>query len=89
MRQLAKKDYAFADYLAPRPHTPQGPTLSVNFTPTHDLVENHENPEQFNAFRFAKMRLQKDGKKVDVVATSQTFLFNRTSSFPTRLASLR
>ena len=50
-------------------HIPQAPTHIV---PTHDL-ENHENSEQFDAVRFAKMRLQKDGKNFDMVATSPKF----------------
>jgi hypothetical protein len=66
MRRLAKKDFASADSLT---HIPQGPTLSVNSRPTYEL----ENPEQFDALCFAKMKLQRDGTKFDMVATSQSF----------------
>jgi len=44
--------------------------------PTHDHdLENLENPEQFDAsgFCFAKMKLQKDVKKFDMVAASPKF----------------
>ena len=63
MRRLARKHFAGT-------HTP------LNSMPTHDHdLENLENPEQFDAsgFCFAKMKLQKDVKKFDMVAASPKF----------------
>ena len=52
---------------------PQGTIVSVNPTQAHHDPETYENPEQFEGFRFAKMRLQQDSKKYDM-ATPPKFL---------------
>ena len=70
MTRVARKDYTFADGT----RIPRGTTVSVNPTQAHHDPETYENPEQFEGFRFAKMRLQQDSKKCDIVATSPKFL---------------
>ena len=70
MMRVARKDYTFADGT----HIPQGTTVSVNLTQAHHDPETYENPEQFEGFRLAKMQLQQDRKKCDIVATSPKFL---------------
>ena len=70
MTRVASKDYTFADGT----RIPQGTTVSVNPTQAHHDPETYENPEQFEGFRFAKMRFQQGGKKHDIVATSPKFL---------------
>ena len=49
-------------------------TVSVNSTQAHHDRETYENPEQIEGFRFAKMRLQQDSRKYDIVATSPKLL---------------
>ena len=70
MTRVAKKDYTFLD----DPHILQGTTVSVNSKQAHHDPETYENPEQFESFRFAKIRLQQDSQKYDIVATSPKFL---------------
>ena len=53
---------------------PQGTTVSVNTTQARHDPETYENPEQFEGFHFAKMRLQQVSKKSDIVATFSKFL---------------
>ena len=62
MRRVARKDYTFADGT----RIPQGTTVSINPTQAHHDPETYENPEQFEGFRFAKMRFQQGGKKHDI-----------------------
>ena len=70
MMRVAREDYTFADGT----RIPQGTTVGVNLTQAHHDPETYENAEQFDGFRFAKMRLQQDSKKYDIVATSPQFL---------------
>ena len=71
MGRVAKKDYTFADGT----FIPQGTTVCVNCTPAHNDPEKYDNPDQFDGFRFAKMRLLQDGtRKYDMVTTSPEFL---------------
>ena len=70
MMRVAREDYTFADGT----RIPQGTTVGVNLTQAHHDPETYENPEQFDGFRFAKMRLQQDSKKYDIVTTSPQFL---------------
>ena len=64
MMRVVRKDYTFADGT----RIPQGTTVSVNPTQAHHEPEMYETPEQFEDFRFAKMRLQQESKKYDIVA---------------------
>ena len=68
--RVARKDYTFADGTRILQET----TASVNPTQAHHDPETYENLEQFDGFRFAKMRLQQDSKKCNIVATSSTYL---------------
>ena len=70
MMRVARKDYTFAD----GSRIPQGTTVPVNPTQAHHGPATYEDPERFDGFRFAKMRLQQDSKTYDVVATSPKFL---------------
>ena len=72
MKRIAREDYTFADGT----RIPQGTSVGVNVTQAHHDPETYENPEQFDGFRFAKMRPQHwDSKKLyDIVATSPQFL---------------
>ena len=69
MMRVARKDYTFADGT----RIPQETTVSVNPTQVHHDPETYENPEQFEGFRLAKMRLQQDSKEYDIVPTSPKF----------------
>ncbi|EDR01384.1 uncharacterized protein LACBIDRAFT_310984 [Laccaria bicolor S238N-H82] len=69
MVRIAKEDYTFADGT----HIPQGTTVGVNLAQAHHDPETYENPKEFDGFRFAKMRLQQDSKKYDIVSTSPEF----------------
>ena len=57
MMRIAEEDYTFADGT----RLPQGTTVGVNLTQTHHDLETYEN--QFDGFRFAKMRLRQDSRK--------------------------
>ena len=70
MMRVARKDYTFADGTG----IPQGTTVSVNPTQAHHDPDTYETAEQFESFCFAKMRLQQDSRKYDIVASSQKFL---------------
>ena len=70
MIRVTRKDYTFTDGTL----IPRGTKVSVSPTQAHHDPETHETPEQLEGFCFAKMRLQQDSKKCDVVATSPKFL---------------
>ena len=70
MMPVTRKDYTFADGT----RIPQGTTVSVNSTQAHNDLEAYENPEQFEGFRFAKLRRQQDSKKYDILASSSKLL---------------
>ena len=70
MMRVAGKDYTFADGT----RILQGTTVSANPTQAHHDPETYENPGQFDGFRFAKLQLQQDNKKYNIVATSPKFL---------------
>ena len=69
MTRVARKACAFADGTC----SPRG--TRVNPTQARHDPETYENPEHFEGFRFAKMRLQQDSKEYDIVATSPKFKF--------------
>jgi len=70
MGRVARKDYTFAGGT----FIPQETIVRVNSTPAHNDPEKYNNPDQFDGFRFAKMRLLQDGRKYDMVTTSPEFL---------------
>ena len=71
MTRVARKDYTFADGT----RIPQETTVSFHPTQAYHDPEAYENPELFEGFRFAKMWLQQDSKRYDIVATSKFLPF--------------